>query len=287
MRFLSRLGWQPRQAAGKRPKTASARRRLSRIWLRRTLPIVLTAALAAGGGYAWQSGLMVRLAVDAESAFVGYSAAAGLVVREVLVEGRAETGRAALRDAIGVSLGDPLLGFAPEAAQRRIETLPWVRLATVERRLSGSVRVRVVEHVPMALWQHKHRIRVIDTHGEVIPDASINRFAQLPMFVGEDAPRHAAELLAFLTAEPALFGRVLSSIRVGGRRWNVALDNGVTVRLPEQGADKAWALLADMERRHKVLARDVLTIDLRLPDRFVVQMTPDAAARAKDPGENT
>ena len=68
-------------------------------------------------------------------------------------------------------------------------------------------------------------------------------------------------------------------VRVGGRRWDLRMKNGITVRLPEQNVDRAWARLAEAEHRQKLLRRDVILIDLRLGDRMVVRIAPDAMRR--------
>ncbi|MCH7555160.1 MAG: cell division protein FtsQ, partial [Proteobacteria bacterium] len=71
-----------------------------------------------------------------------------------------------------------------------------------------------------------------------------------------------------------------------GRRWNLRLDNGVDVELPEAGINAAWRRLADIERRHRLLSRDITAIDLRLPDRLVVR--PAEAFRGwRADGEST
>ncbi len=65
---------------------------------------------------------------------------------------------------------------------------------------------------------------------------------------------------------------------MAGRRWTLKVDNGIDVRLPEQGASAALARLARLEREHKLLDRDVIAIDLRMADRVVVRLTEEAAA---------
>jgi cell division protein FtsQ len=60
------------------------------------------------------------------------------------------------------------------------------------------------------------------------------------------------------------------------------MDNGMDVRLPEQGAADALARLVKLEREQKILEKDVLAIDLRMADRVVVRLTEEAAlARAE------
>ncbi|HEY0205445.1 MAG TPA: FtsQ-type POTRA domain-containing protein [Acetobacteraceae bacterium] len=59
------------------------------------------------------------------------AAAANLRVDHVRIEGRILTPEALLRTALGVAVGDRLLGFPLEAARARIEALTWVQHATV------------------------------------------------------------------------------------------------------------------------------------------------------------
>jgi cell division protein FtsQ len=67
-------------------------------------------------------------------------------------------------------------------------------------------------------------------------------------------------------------------VLVAQRRWNLSLDNGVVVRLPEEGADKALASLSALEASDGVIEKDILAIDLRLPDRVAFRLGAEAAA---------
>ncbi|MFQ6017889.1 MAG: cell division protein FtsQ/DivIB [Kiloniellaceae bacterium] len=240
-------------------------------------------------GWLWHSGWLGRQAGRAGQALLAATAQAGLKVDEVLVEGRRRSKRSAILEALRVERGGPILGLNPHAAKARLEALPWVRQATVERRPPGLVHVRLIERRPLALWQRDGKLMVIDRSGAVIRGAKVERFTHLPLVVGEDAPGHAAELLAMLDSEPDLKAMVAAAVRIRGRRWNVRLDRGIDVRLPERGAADAWARLARMQREHRVLERDVVLIDLRMPDRLVVRTAPGAPAknRGTPAGEDT
>ncbi|MGQ0663353.1 MAG: cell division protein FtsQ/DivIB [Pseudomonadota bacterium] len=214
------------------------------------------------------------------------SADLGLSVEEVFVEGRVETPAADVLSALGIRRGAPILALRPDAAKAELEKLPWVREAAVERLLPDTVRVRLVERQPLALWQRHGRLALIGRDGREIRGVAIARFAQLPILVGEDAPPHAAALFGLLASEPDLDKRVAAAVRVGGRRWNVRLDNGIDVQLPESNAGAAWARLAELEREDRVLARNIISVDLRLPDRLVVRVVrpPPPVPPPKRPG---
>jgi cell division protein FtsQ len=255
---------------------------------RRNGTVALSLALLATLGWLWHSGWFGRQFEAAVTAAYDASAGFGFAVDDVLVEGRVRSDSGAILKALGVERGTPILSIDPAAAQARLEALPWVSRAAVERRLPRIVYLRLTERRPMALWQLDGEISVIDQNGAVIPGVQSSRFAELPLVVGEGAAAHAAALLAMLDREPEFKPLVMAAVRVGSRRWNLRLRGGIDVRLPETEAAAAWAQFAKLEREHGLLARDVIAIDLRLPDRLVVRMAPDAKLGDEaDAGRNT
>lgn len=275
-RASGRTPAKPPRGPGERPSRLRLllrrQRRLLRpaLWGLAGLAVVLAGAAALrsarpGGALAGWQDRVVRL-VD-------------LRVREVVVEGRANTPEPLLRAALGVSKGGPLLGFSIEDARERIEKLTWVQKATVERRLPGTVVVRLVERRPFAVWQTGGRFVLIDRAGQAVveqdPVKDAAAFKTLPLVVGAGAPAAAADLLDRLAAHPALRGRVVAAVRVGERRWNLRLNTGGDVLLPEGGEGPAIARLAELHASHALLDRPLQVLDLRLPDRLVVRPQPE------------
>lgn len=128
----------------------------------------------------------------------------------------------------------------------------------------------------MALWQLEGALQVIDEEGRVIPVARVEDYGGLPLVVGAGADRAAAGLLELLSSEPGLHAEVVAAVRVGDRRWNIRLKPGVDIKLPEFGALQAWQRLARLDQDEGLLSRDLVVIDLRIPDRLVVQPAPGA-----------
>lgn len=291
---MRRLNPTARPRPGTRGKAGAkkpARRRvpfLLRPACRRAMILSLgIAGLLGGANWLWQDGWYGRQWQAAVARAYDLTADAGLKVGDLLVEGRQRTRRSRILEALRVRRDTPILTIDPRAARERLKALPWVRDATVERRLPDVVYIRLVERRPLALWQHGGRLAVIDRTGSVVPQADPRHFATLPLVVGPDAPQHAAELIAVLDGQPDLKSEVLAAVRVGGRRWNIRLKGGIDVRLPEGDLAGAWEQLARIEREHGVLERDVVVIDLRLPDRLVVRTAPGAKAAGRNKGENT
>jgi len=178
--------------------------------------------------------------------------------------------RETVRLASGLEIGTPIFAFEPEAIRTRLERLAWIERAVVSRLLPGIAVIKIQERTPFALWQLDGARYLIDDGGIVITTADLHRFAGLPWIVGARKPDTAKRLFATLSSEPDLGRRVEAVIRVGERRWDLRLDNGIDVRLPEAGETWAWRELARLDRRHALLARSISAIDLRIPGRVVV-----------------
>jgi cell division protein FtsQ len=287
MRWLMRKGSKARAAA----KARKARRRPGAPrWVRPTLLAAAVGGIVAvgvgGPVWLWQSGWIGRTAEDMRRAVIAQSGRLGLTVQEVQLEGRRHASRAEIIRAVGLRRGDAILGFDPAAVRRRLTDLPWIREASVERRLPDMVRVSIHERRPMALWQRDGRLVLVDELGVVITGRELGRFRHLVIIVGDDAPRHAPTLFAMLAGEPELASHVVAAVRVGGRRWDLKLRQGVRVELPEAEPYRAWRKLARLEAQHRLLARDIKTIDMRLPDRLIVE--PGAlGAQTRLKGRNT
>lgn len=248
-----------------------------------SLGAVLTsfALIAAGGHQLWRAGLIQQAGAAVDGVVDTGIRGAGLNVQDVLVTGRSQAEADRVLRALSVARGSSMFAFSPAAARERLRALEWVRDARVERRWPDTIVVHLDEHRPMALWQYKGHHVLIDRQGEPITRVNLGRFAHLPLVIGEDAPLHAARLIDILAERPALFARVEAAIRVGSRRWNIRLKDGIDVNLPEDDPQAAWAKLADLVREHRILERDVAVIDLRLPDRLVVRMTGEAVKRRR------
>jgi cell division protein FtsQ len=273
----------PQPAARPRRRRASRTLRRTALW---GAPLALAAGLGIG---AVMSGNFhgPRSLQDIANAGFDLSAKLGLVVTDIQVEGRHTTDAATILSALDARYGTPILAVSPARAKRQLEALPWVRSASIERRLPGTIAVDLVERRPLAVWQHDGKQELIDQDGTVIPVPDLSRFAKLPTVVGDDQARHgAAQLLALLASEPDIDSRVTAAVFVGDRRWNVRIDNAIDVMLPEDDLSGAWSKLAELQRTSQILQRNVETIDMRMPDRLVLRVTDTTPKDAPGPKKN-
>jgi cell division protein FtsQ len=284
---MSRVKHSPRNSVNDRPSgwrlALRRQRRLLRpaAWVAfaSAVAVLVVSAFHAAGSHAGPSGTLIGM----RERLGAMTAASGLRVTEVQIEGRANTPEPLLREAIGVNKGDPILGFSLEETRARIETIPWVEHATVERRLPGTVVVNLQERRPYAIWQNQGKFVLVDRAGQVVGNQDVAQFRRLPLIVGLGAPAAAADLLDALRDRPALEEKVSASVRVGERRWNLRMINGTDIMLPEGHEVAALDRLLQLQQEHAVLDRPLVAIDLRLPDRLVFRPKPDTKDSAVIP----
>lgn len=214
-----------------------------------------------------------------------------LPIRHIVINGRGMTGESAILDALGTAEGKPIFGFSVEAARQRIDALPFVAGATVERRMPDTVVVTLTERAPVAIWQDHGHFVLINRAGDEVPDEGLTggeagkAFAQLPLVVGDGANLAAAAMIDALAHQPEVKARVTAMVRVGQRRWNLRLKDGTAVLLPEGQEAAALARLARYQDSMQLLDRPVQEIDLRLPDRLVIHQPPPPPVDSASSGD--
>lgn len=275
-------------AAARMPKKSDLRPHVHGATARKAVRLSLgvAAVLAVVMPVYWSisSGWLVAQWTAGHQAFLDYTARSGLALKEVKVQGRGETAIADILTAVHANRGDPILGVDIDAVRERLEDLPWIVKAGVERQFPDQLIVSVTEAEPMALWQRNQKLFLVSRDGDVIETANIAKYSNLLIVVGEDAPKRAQALFDILAQTPELRPHVTAAVLVGKRRWNIRMDNDIDVKLPEDGAAEAWKRFADLNQQNDLLSKDITVVDMRQPDRVVVrQAHPTLPTEANQP----
>ena len=210
--------------AERREAVAEARARRS---LRRTLRIMLLAALVAGIAYLLQSPI---LSVD-----------------EIEIDGVARSGTLATLERFGIVRGEPLAYLDLAEAREAIAADPWVESVDLDRSWPTTVRVTVEERQPLAIADGV----MVAVDGVILPGPAD---AELPSIVmgatpadgryGQPEVLGALEFLSALGADGA--GAAIGT----GEEGLVALVRVYRVRLgrPVDMAQKALALSSVLDQ---------------------------------------
>jgi cell division protein FtsQ len=210
----------------------------------------------------------------------GTANAAGFRIVSIALAGNHHITREEVLATAGITGTTSLLFLDVGETRERLKTNPWIADATVLKLYPGELQIGIKEREAFALWQKDGQVSVIADDGTVLEPYVAPGLIRLPLVVGRGAETRAKEFLALLDRYPAMRDFVRASVLVGERRWNLRLKNGIDVRLPESDVASALERLVALDREKNLITRDILAIDLRLPDRVTVRLS-DAAAQAR------
>lgn len=254
-------------------KKARQRRRQ---WSRRAMLIgsAMCVCYALGTGWWWvHTGKMEAMAQGMSASLWQSTASAGFRVQQVYLEGRSHADKKEVQAALGIKQGMPTLGVDLGEIKTRLQAIPEVKTVTITRSLPGSIRIVMTERVPAAVWQFEGQQKLVDNEGVVLNRDKYAGASELPVVVGEDAPKHVGELLALLDTTPSLKPDVVAAVRVGNRRWNVQLTRDIVVMLPEENPQAAWQRFAGLVEHEALLAKAIRSVDMRMEDRVFIMPT--------------
>lgn len=239
--------------------------------------IVIFASLAYGAVKGDHIPSIIAALKDARD---GAGNAAGFRIVSVALAGQHHISREEVLAVAGVTGSTSLLFLDVEQTRERLKTNPWIADASVLKLYPGELQIGIKEREAFALWQKDGQVSVIADDGTVLEPYVSPRLIELPLVVGRGAETRAKEFLALLDRYPALRAFVRAAVLVGERRWNLRLNNGIDVRLPETDIAPALERLVALDKEKNLITRDIVAIDLRLPDRVTVRLS-EAAAQAR------
>jgi cell division protein FtsQ len=206
----------------------------------------------------------------------------GFRITTVAISGRRQLSQDEILAIGGVNGRSSLLFLDAAAVREKLKSNPWIADATVIKYYPGGLQIDIVERSAFALWQQNGRLSVIADDGAVLEPYVTRRFVSLPLVVGKGAETHARDFLALLTRYPQVNSVTLAAVYVGERRWNLRTRDGLDIRLPENDVGNALATLSRLDKEDRLFSRDIVAIDMRLPDRLTVQLSDDAAKARED-----
>lgn len=245
-----------------------------------TLSVVMSLCAMMFWTYFHGSLLWTGLSED----FLQTVARLGFKLEDVIVEGRIRTDKGQILKILELERGKPLLAINLTDAKEKLEKISWVKAARVERRFPDTLFIRISEKEPIALWQNQGKTYLLDRDGEIVETKEAHKYNELLLVTGHQAPHHVGELCALLEQFPELKSRITNATHLRSTRWDIKLDGKIYVKLPEKEIDRALAYLLDLEKHSQL--REVVVMDMRLPDRLTLRLTPEAIKKKIDTGKD-
>lgn len=196
----------------------------------------------------------------------------GFGLAKVHLEGNARTRQGVIMAALQMKAGQSIFGVDLQGARDRLLALPWVAEVQIQRRYPDGIVVAVAERVPYARWQTPSGLVVVERSGRVIAAIESDAFVNLPLLIDDGAPEHADGFVEAVAGHRSIVSRVEAYQYQSRRRWNLILDNGIVVKLPETGWDVQLKELDKLIVEDGILETNIREIDLRpaSPFYFVV-----------------
>lgn len=274
-----------RPEARKGPGPSKLTYRLSRAWAKPILRnatlvyLPLIALAIAGWRVAADDGWRGMIEARIVSVVEQIAARPEFAVRGVAVFGGSDDLQADVRRALDIQPGMSSLKLDVEELRLRVEALGAVETATVQFDPQGTLRITVVERIAVVLFRRTDGgLVMLDKNGvEIGPAERRADHPELPVIRGPGAQDRVGEVIALLGGAPGIVPRLRALIRVGERRWNLELDRGMTIKLPETGGVEALSRIMALHYGEELLDRDIEVIDMRLPERPALRMKPEAA----------
>jgi cell division protein FtsQ len=232
-------------------------------------------------GFFHASTLLFNVVHSVETAI----ASLGFKLEDVVVEGRIRTDKNQILKILDLERGKPLLSLNLSEAKVKLETLSWVKAARIERRFPDTLFIRISEKEPVALWQNQGKTYLVDRGGELVETKEPHQYKELLLITGHQAPRYVGQLIALLEKFPEIHSRVTAATHLRSTRWDIRLGE-VDVKLPEKEAESALEYLLDLEKHHHLMEREIMTIDMRLPEQLILRLLPEAMQRKNNTGKD-
>jgi cell division protein FtsQ len=156
--------------------------------------------------------------------------------------------------------------------RKRVEALDAVKSASVYVRSGGILQIDVVQREAALVWRGPQGLELLDATGHRVAglDARTDR-EDLPLIAGEAAEKAVPEALRLFADAGPLGRRIRGLERVGERRWDMILDRGQRIALPETDADLALERVLAMDKAYNLFARDVVLVDMRILARPTIR----------------
>ena len=232
-------------------------------------------------------GVAVLIALDIPSKAASQAGEAvgqaGFRVRGYEITGLNRMARQPIDAIVAEQVGQPQPFVDVGSIRAKLMNFGWVKDARVSRRLPDTLVIDIVERKPAALWQDRDRLALIDAEGVVLDRVPVDKMPDLPLLIGAGANAREGELRRLMEAVPTLKPQLASATWVGRRRWDLMLQSGEVLALPEgePAAKEALTKLAKMDREAGLLGRGLIRIDLRVPGKMIVRLPEGAGAPAE------
>ena len=130
--------------------------------------------------------------------------------------------------------------------------------------------IKIEEKNIIGLTKIKNSHYLIDEFNNLIEQKITPKLFHLPFFYGKNSYKNANVILRLVKKSDVSINYTSFSF-IDDRRWNINLNNGVTILLPETNIIDTLKLLKKIDSEHNILKGNFIEIDLRIYKKFFLK----------------
>ncbi|MEY3196739.1 MAG: cell division protein FtsQ [Pseudomonadota bacterium] len=199
------------------------------------------------------------------------TADSGFRLKTVIIKGNAHITSKEIISILNADVGTPLFSISLKNTHDQLKKNHWIEHISVSRKLPDAIIIHISERKPIAIWQNQKKLSLIDKEGNIMEELDKNIPKDLIQVVGSDANLYAEQLIKTLDLYPRIKETVTSAIRYGERRWNIVLNDNITVKMPEKGIEKALDYLSKLNSQNKLFNQNYKALDLRDGTKYYIE----------------
>ena len=257
---------------------AALRRNQRRIQIQRIIlggsRVLAVAAVLVAAGWIWRH-------TQSDARFA---------LKTIEVTGAAHTPRRAVDAITHAYVGGNLFKLDIANVQNDLGKLGWVSRIDAEKKLPGTLRIRIVERTPVALLQSGDKLQYVDESGaafaELSPSAGDGDLPIIADAAGAELQRCVVFLRTLRARDADVYARV-SEIRPVAPDAFALFDRQLDTVVYANASDLSskWRDLYAIARSERLDRAAISYADLRFADRIVIK--PSKAAAPPPPSETT
>ncbi len=163
----------------------------------------------------------------------------------------------------------------------KVLSIGFVKSATVKAKLPNVIYISIVKRQPYAVWWNYKSFFLIDTEGVVVNNNVTNEDRKKYIFViGENAASNLPSIADAITHSK--INSQIASVRfISSRRWDIILNDGTLIKLPEKNPSHALVLFDALLNLKLGLIMNNTIIDMRLAPEKVFIKKPNVKNKEK------
>ena len=191
-------------------------------------------------------------------------------IPKILIEGNQYVNINKLIQSINKNLGKSKINNDLHIISDVLKQNQLIKKFIIKRSSKNIILIKIEEKHIIGFTSIKSKDFLIDRKNNLIPFKLTPNLFHIPFFLGKNSNKNA-NLILRLISESEINLNFNSFSFVNERRWNINLENGVKILLPEMKVLETLVLLKKVDAENNLLNGNFVEIDLRINGKYFLK----------------